>query len=99
MMLTNDFGGRWVNGTLGKIAAIDHRGGDIVVRAEFRDGTQAEITPHVWEATQPTVVGGALRHEPVGTFRQLPFKLAWAITIHKSQGDRKSTRLNSSHVA
>jgi len=86
MMLTNDFAGRWVNGTLGKIAAIDHRGGDIVVRAEFRDGTQAEITPHLWEATQPTVVGGALRHEPVGTFRQLPFKLAWAITIHKSQG-------------
>ncbi len=86
MMLTNDPHGRWVNGTLGKITAIEHRGGDIVVAAEFRDGSHAQITPHVWEATAPTVVGGALRHEPVGTFRQLPFKLAWAITIHKSQG-------------
>src|SRR5690625_44641 len=86
MMLTNDAAERWVNGTLGKIASVAHDGGDISVTVEFRDGTRASITPHLWEATRPSVSAGALQHEVVGTFRQLPFKLAWAITIHKSQG-------------
>ena len=85
MMLNNDQLDRWVNGTLGRVT--DARMDDgLVVTVDFTDGTSASVRPYTWEATRPVVDGGGLRREVVGTFTQLPFKLAWAITIHKSQG-------------
>ena len=86
MMLSNDPGDRWVNGTLGRINEVTADDDRYFVTVDFRDGTSAEVQPHTWEATRPVVEGGILRHEVIGTFTQLPFKLAWAITIHKSQG-------------
>jgi ATP-dependent DNA helicase PIF1 len=82
MMLTNDPSDRWVNGTLGRVLAVSDRG----VVVEFTDGETAEVGPYTWDATRPVVRGGTLHREIVGTYTQLPFKLAWAITIHKAQG-------------
>lgn len=86
MMVSNDPADRWVNGTLGRIVDITVEDDELVTTIEFRDGTSANVWPHTWEATRPVVEDGALRHDVVGTYTQLPFKLAWAITIHKSQG-------------
>lgn len=86
MMLNNDWADRWVNGTLGTIMSVDYDKEGIIVTARLRDGRDAHIRPHVWEVTRPGVSRGALHHEVIGSYTQLPFKLAWAITIHKSQG-------------
>lgn len=86
MLLNNDSADRWVNGTLGKVAEIWHDDAGLGVEVEFRDGSSAVVRPHTWEATRPVIDGGTLRREVVGAYSQLPLKLAWAITIHKSQG-------------
>lgn len=86
MMLNNDQSDRWVNGTIGRVLGVSYDRYGAVVEVAFSDGSSADVSPFTWEASRPVVDGGGLRREVIGTFTQLPFKLAWAITIHKSQG-------------
>ena len=86
MMLNNDPVDRWVNGTLGQVTAIGADADGPVVEVRLRDGRRHQVRPHTWDITRPSVDGGHLVHQVIGTFTQLPLKLAWAITIHKSQG-------------
>jgi hypothetical protein len=86
MMLNNDQGDRWVNGSIGRVVGVGYDRYGAVVEVEFPDGSVAEVTPYTWEATRPVVSGSSLGREVMGSYTQLPFKPAWAITIHKSQG-------------
>jgi ATP-dependent DNA helicase PIF1 len=87
MMLNNDTEGCWVNGSIGRILDIvpgtNH---DDVIIAELDDSDVVEIIPYTWEIFRFFAEEGQLRSEVVGRFRQYPLMLAWAVTIHKSQG-------------
>lgn len=86
MMLNNDPADRWVNGTLGRITAITTDDAGPLIEVLLRNGRTEQVREHTWDISRPKVHGGSLVQEVVGTFTQLPMKLAWAITIHKSQG-------------
>ncbi len=88
MLLNNDSDQRWVNGSIGVIEDVcEDEAGDtyLAVRLQGRK-YKVEVYPHTWEVYRFGVEDGAIVSEPAGSFMQYPIRLAWAITIHKSQG-------------
>lgn len=87
MLLNNDSYGQWINGTIGKIRKFetDDDGEEIIV-ADLDNGDTARISPYTWKIYRFFLKNEELRSEEVGSFRQYPVRLAFAVTIHKSQG-------------
>ena len=76
MFVKNDPAGLFINGTIGRVVGFQIANGYPVVKT--RAGRTIMAEPHTWRIEQDET--------ELASFQQLPLKLAWAITIHKSQG-------------
>ncbi|WP_122898021.1 AAA family ATPase [Acinetobacter sp. B51(2017)] len=93
MFVKNNFEMGYINGSLGEVVGFseDEEYG-ILPKVQLTDGTSLVVEPETWSVDNDA-------GKTIASFQQIPLRLAWAITIHKSQGmTLAAAEINLSHT-